>query len=320
VPEPEKKSSDESGLFARLMSPLIEALEPALDRAVHDGDPFGRDPEFVRSIVPALEAADWYFNSELRGWENVPESGPFLLVGNHSGGAQPIDLWPFFVRWVEERGAEAPLYALTYDLDFSYPVIGSRLRRMGMLPASHENARRAFESGAPVVVFPGGDYEVFRPWSERNRIEFGGRKGFVRLALSSGVPIVPMTIHGAHESTFVLTRGRKLAHMGGLDRLHIKVFPFIWNIPLGVTPGFIPTIQLPAKVTVQLGEPMVWPDYGPEDTSDEEVLERCYHDVTEVMQDTLDALTHEDPYPIWTRINELRPSRVLTRAWRSMWS
>jgi 1-acyl-sn-glycerol-3-phosphate acyltransferase len=131
------------------------------------------------------------------------------------------------------------------------------------------------------------------------------------------VPIVPMTIHGAHESTFVLTRGRKLAQMGGLDRLHIKVFPFIWNIPLGITPGFIPTFQLPAKVTVQLGEPITWPELGPDAASDEEILDACFHDVTQTMQSTLDSLAEEDPYPIWTRMNELRPSRVLARAWRS---
>jgi 1-acyl-sn-glycerol-3-phosphate acyltransferase len=293
-------------------------MEPALQQA-RDEDPFGFDPEFVRSVLPMLKLTDAYFNAELRGWENLPESGPFLLVANHSGGALPVDPWPFYVRWFEERGAQTPLYSLTYDLDFSFPVVGPRLRRMGMIPASHENARRAFDRGSPVLVFPGGDYEVFRPWSERNRIEFGGRKGFLRLALSAGVPIVPMTIHGAHESTFVLTRGRALARMGGLEKLHIKVLPFIWNIPFGVTLGAIPSVQLPAKVTVQIGTPIEWPEYGPESVGEDEILQRCYDEVTGVMQATLDELDREDPYPILTRLGELRPGPALARAWRSLW-
>jgi 1-acyl-sn-glycerol-3-phosphate acyltransferase len=314
--ETEERTSREGGLLGRLFAPLVEALEPAIETAVGE-DPFGHDPDFVRSILPLLRAADRYFGTELRGWDHVPESGPFLLVANHSGGAVPFDPWPFYLRWVEERGAETPLYSLTYDLDFSYPVIGPRLRRMGMIPASHENARRAFERGAPVLVFPGGDHEVFRPWSERNRIDFGGRKGFLRLALSAGVPIIPMTIHGAHESTFVLTRGSELARRGGLDKLHIKVLPFIWSIPFGPTLGAIPTVQLPAKVTVQLGESIAWPELDAEAASDDEVLERCYEEVTGTMQAALDELAKEDPYPILTRLNELRPLPALARAWRS---
>lgn len=71
-------------------------------------------------------------------------------------------------------------------------------------------------------MFPGGDFEVFRPWSERNEIEFGDHKGFVQLALATGIRVVPMTIHGAHQSTIVITRGRRIARATGLNRLHVK--------------------------------------------------------------------------------------------------
>lgn len=303
--------------LGRLLDGLLASINEGVERGTHEVDPFQRDPEFVRSLIPFLKLADWYFSVDLRGWENLPEEGPFLIVGNHSGGVLPVDPWPFLVNWVEERGAEAPLYSLTYDLDFGNPLVGSRLMRLGMIPASHDNARRAFEQQAPVIVFPGGDYEVFRPWTERNRIEFGGRKGFIRLALRAGVPIVPMTIHGAHESTLVLTRGSGLAHAVGLDKLQVKVFPFIWNIPLGIAPGFVPSIQLPAKVTIQLGECISWDDLGPDDAEDENALQRCYEHVTGTMQDTLDALARETPYPVLTRMAELRPDRVIARGLRS---
>jgi 1-acyl-sn-glycerol-3-phosphate acyltransferase len=88
---------------------------------VHHSDPFQRDPALIRKVLPLLRAIDCYFSAEVRGWKNVPQRGPFLVVGNHSGGAQPVDLWPFFVRWVDERGADDPFYTLTYDLDFAAP-------------------------------------------------------------------------------------------------------------------------------------------------------------------------------------------------------
>jgi len=99
----------------------------------------------------------------------------------------------------------------------------------------------------------------------------------------------------------------------GLTRLRIKVFPLIWNIPFGITPAFIPSIQLPAKVTIQLGEPLDWSHYGAEKARDPDVLQRCYDEITTIMQQTLDDLASEHPYPVLTRLNELRPINVLRR-------
>ena len=212
----------------------------------------------MREFLPVLKAWTLYFGAEVRGWENLPAAGPYLVIGNHSGGAETNDAAFFMARWIEEKGPEAPIYGLAYDLLFAYPVVGKLFPKLGMLPASAENARKALAQDAVVLDFPGGDYEVFRPWTHRNKIEFGGRKGFIKIALETGVPVVPMTIHGAHQSTFVLTRGRELAHRLGLERLRIKVFPLIWNIPFGLTPAYVPSLQLPAKVTVQLGKPLDW--------------------------------------------------------------
>ena len=301
---------------AGLMDPLVRYLDAEIAAQKHV-DPFQRSPTFVSLLVPALRAINAYFGAEVRGWEHVPKRGPFLVVGNHSGGAEPADLYFFLLRWIEERGPEAPLYALAYDLMFGNPVIGPLLRWSGCIPANPENARKALARGAGVVVFPGGDYEVFRPWTERNRIEFGGRTGFVKLALSTGVPVVPMTIHGAHQSTFVLTRGRRLARVMGIDRLNVNVFPLIWNIPLGLMPAAVPSVQLPAKVTVQIGRPLRWARYGKKAARDETVVRQCYDEITRTMQETLDELDAEHPYPILERLQELSPTRVLAQvpAW-----
>jgi 1-acyl-sn-glycerol-3-phosphate acyltransferase len=309
--------SSAMGMPRELMQPLVDAIEQTIAERRSE-EPFQRDPELVAATMPVLRAVSSYFDAEVRGFERVPHGEPFLVVGNHSGGVMQIDPIPFMLKWLEHRGSEAEIYGLAYDLLFASPVVGPLLRRFGTLPASHANARTALDKGASLLVFPGGDYEVFRPWQERNKIEFGGRTGFIELAIAAGVRVVPMTIHGAHESTMVLTRGHKIAKLVGLDRLNVKVFPFIWNIPFGVTPGFVPSLPLPAKITVEMGEPLDWSRFGPELADDPEVVQSCYEEITGKMQRTLDGLAQENPYPVLTRLNDLRPSRVLSRLARSL--
>lgn len=306
-------TGSERGLLPAAFAPLVDAIDSAVKSSLSQ-DPFQRDAAFVSLLLPVAQAINTYFSTEIRGWENIPKHGPVLIVGNHSGGAETSDAAPLLARWVADRGAKAPIYFLGYDLLFTYPVIGPLLRKLGLLPASQSTARMALRRAAAVAVFPGGDYEVFRPWSERNRIDFGGRTGFIELALSMRVPVVPMTTHGAHQSTLVLTRGRRIAQMVGLHRLNIKVFPFIWNIPLGLTPAFVPSVQLPAKVTVQFGKPLNWSRYDRRQAKDPAVLRACSDEITSVMQSTLDALAKERPYPVLSRLNELRPSYILRRA------
>jgi 1-acyl-sn-glycerol-3-phosphate acyltransferase len=286
------------------MRPLVDVLDRAVkvETAV---DPFQRDAAFVARVHPLFHPMNLYFGTEFRGWENLPAEGPFLVVGNHSGGAESNDFWFLFTKWVAERGADAPLYALAYDLLFAYPVMGPMLRRLGAVPATRRNARRALAMGAAVVVFPGGDYEAFRPWRERNRIDFDGRTGFVEVALEAGVPVVPMTIHGAHQSTFVLTRGRLIARLLGTDRLHVNVFPLVWTLPFGLAPAFVPSVQLPAQVTIEIGRPLDWTRAGAAD--DPTVVRRCYEEITSVMQATLEGLARELPYPLLCRLRALVP-------------
>lgn len=283
-----------------LMRPLLDFMDQQLQEE-YSQDPFGRDPELIASISPALNAIATYFDAEVRGWENVPEGEPVLIVGNHSGGALTFDPVPLLRKWYEMRGYEDPIYGLAHNIFFGQGQIGSFMKRLGCLPASHENAAKALDKGASVIVFPGGDYEVFRPWAERNQIRFGGRMGFVELAISKGVRVVPMTIHGAHESTLVLTRGHRIAQRIGLDRLRLKSFPIIWSLPFGPAPAFIPSLPLPCKITVQLGAPLDWSKHGPEAADDPEVVQECYEEITGRMQRTLDALASERPYPLLSR-------------------
>ena len=89
----------------------------------------------------------------------------------------------------------------------------------GTISASHKNAEKALQSGAPVLVYPGGDWETHRPSWESNKVDFAGRKGFIRLALETGVPIVPVVSVGGQETALFLCRGAGLAQTLRLDKM-----------------------------------------------------------------------------------------------------
>jgi 1-acyl-sn-glycerol-3-phosphate acyltransferase len=260
-----------------------------------------RDPDFIERIVPLL---DWwlrYFDPEVRGFEHLPETGPFLVVGNHSGGLYMPDYWAFLRHWLRERGPAVPLYSLGFDFLFSMPGVRSLARRLGAVPANHQNASRLLAAGAPVIVYPGGDADDYRPWTERHRVDLHGRMGFVRLALRQQVPVVPMVSHGSHDSIVVLARGDAIARALRLDRLRVDIFPLVLGPPFGIAP-FPAAWPLPAKVTVRVCDPIDWSRYGREAADDPDIVRHCYEETLGRMQANLDELVAELPHPVLTRV------------------
>lgn len=254
----------------------------------------GWDPSFVRRVLPMVDAYIGYFDAEVEGFERVPPRGPMLLVGNHSGGMYMPDSWAFFRTWIRERGLDEPLYGLGFDLMFSIPGMGPLVRRLGIVPASHDNAGRLLDAGKSVMVYPGGDEDVFRPWVDRNHLEFHRRTGFVRLALRHRVPVVPVVSHGSHSSLVVLSRGDALARMLHLERVRVHILPVLT----------IPVFPLPAKVTVRVCEPFDWRSMPPEAADDPTMVRHCYEQVVGRMQSTLDDLAAARPHPIVDRLRD----------------
>ena len=169
---------------------LVQGVAELVKSRVPAADLDERDPDYIRESLPRLWLlASLYFRAEVRGLGNVPEEGPVLLVGNHSGGNLTPDTGVFTLAFATYFGVERPFYQLAHNLVLSAPGL-SFLRKYGTVAASSDNARKALESGAALLVYPGGDYEVHRPFWERHRVDFAGRKGFIRLALEHGVPIV----------------------------------------------------------------------------------------------------------------------------------
>ena len=259
-----------------------------------------RDPAFLRKVRPILERFASYFRSEVRGFDRLPDKGPFLLVCNHSGGQIPPDLPVLLTAWWRERGEDEPVYALFHSFFLSLPGVGPVMARAGAVEASPQAAEDVLRQGGILIDFPGGDYEVFRPWRERNQIQFGGRLGFVRLALRTQVPVIPVVSIGGQESLVVLARGERLAKALRLDRLfRIKVMPLVAGPPFGVVPGGIPTWPLPSKITVEIGVPIDWTTrHGPEAADQVDVVQVCYDELVSVMQTTLDRLAKERRFPV----------------------
>lgn len=278
--------------------PLIDRLEEVSERGVEiSSDPEQRDPEFIRALMPGLRRWLRWFDASVEGFEHIPESGPMLLVGNHSGGVHMPDYWAFIEKWVEERGADAPLHSLGFDFMFSIPGAATLARKMGSVPANHTMAEQLLERGAAVLVYPGGDADDYRPWTERHRIDLHGHTGFVRLALRRRVPVIPIVSHGSHDAIIVVARGEELAKTLGLDRLRIKVLPIV----LG--PAGLMTPPMPAKVTTRVCEPFDWSEHSPEAAEDEAVVRHCYEEALGRMQANLDELVAEVPHPVRTRIS-----------------
>jgi 1-acyl-sn-glycerol-3-phosphate acyltransferase len=262
-----------------------------------------RDPEFLGRLLPVLDRLLTYFDPVVQGWERLPTDGPFMVVGNHSGGVYMPDYWAFQRQWLRTRGPHAPLYSLGFDFTFSMPGVGDLARRIGSVPASQANGGVLLDAGHPIVVYPGGDEDDYRPWTERHRVDLHGRTGFVRLALRHGVPVVPLVAHGSHDVIFVLTRGETLARWLGFHRFRINVMPIVVGPPWGIAPVQLPTWPLPAKVTARVCEPIDWSALGPDAADDPEVVRHCYEEVLGRMQSNLDELVAELPHPIVSRLS-----------------
>jgi 1-acyl-sn-glycerol-3-phosphate acyltransferase len=279
-----------------LVARALRELADQAQRRIPTADLDERDPDYIRENLPRLWLlASIWFRGEVRGLGNIPDSGPVLLVGNHSGGNITPDTIVFTLAFSTYFGVERRFYQLAHNLVLSMPGLAF-LRKFGTVAASPENARKALQDESALLVYPGGDLEVHRPSWERNRVDFAGRKGFIRLAIEENVPIVPVVSIGGQETALFLTRGERLARLLALDRVfRLKVLPISLAIPWGLNVGdMFGHIPLPAKITVEALPPIdLRAEFGP-DPAPEEV----YDHLIRVMQETLDALASERRLPV----------------------
>jgi 1-acyl-sn-glycerol-3-phosphate acyltransferase len=238
-----------------------------------------------------------YFRSQVLGLEHLPP-GAALMVANHSGGLVTVDMSVIAVDYYRTFGYERPLYALAHDNMFRGPAAGF-LERTGVIRATREHAAEALAAGGLVLVFPGGDYDAYRPTSQENVISFGGRTGYVTTAIKAGVPIVPAVSIGGQENQFYLTRGTWLARSRRLTAFERKLFrtnilPITIGFPFGLSVVLPINIPLPTKIVTQVLPPIdIAAEFG-----DNPDVRRVDAHVRAVMQHAMVALARKRRLPV----------------------
>ena len=191
----------------------------------------------------------------LVGTDNLPP-GPFLLVANHSAGVGIAELHSFAALYLHQVGAQRPLAGFALPFGFQVWPLSALHRELGTIPSSYGAAAAALAQGVPVLVFPGGDHESLQPIWHANRVDFGGRLGFLKIARAAHVPIVPLGIRGGAMTAPLLWRSKWLATLLVLPRLMgVKR----WAISvLGLLGALVILAFLPASWPVRLLCAWLW--------------------------------------------------------------
>jgi len=248
-------------------------------------DEFGMDEVVLRRARPALDFLyDQYWRVSLAGVEHLPETGPCLLVANHSG-LLPYD-GLMLAHGIEREHAshERPRF-LAADWLITLPFVQSYLARLGGVRACRENAERLLASKRFVIAFPEGVKGAAKVFRERYRLKRLGRGGVLRVALESGAPLVPVGIVGAEEAHPILFKWTTPARAVGLPFLPVTpTFP--WLGPL----GFLP---LPTKWVIRIGEPIQLGHLEPDSAADELLISRLTEDLRVQIQGLVDVALAE---------------------------
>ncbi len=257
-----------------------------------------RDTKIIDLMMPWWSLFyKYYFRVQTEGWENIPQEGAALLVGSHNGGLAAPDMFMFMYDWFRRFGPERPTYGLMHPAAWKVnPNLASIAVKMGALQAHPKMAVAALRSQAPVLVYPGGAQDIFRPYRQRHQICLAGRKGFIKLALRQEVPIIPLVSLGAHDTLIVLEdfyEQVKLLHQWGMPWLlnvDPEVFPLYLGLPWGLSFGPLPNFPLPSRIYTQVCSPILFSRYGSQAASDRDYVNQCYIQVKEQMQQELNQL------------------------------
>ncbi|HEY1616377.1 MAG TPA: lysophospholipid acyltransferase family protein [Streptosporangiaceae bacterium] len=253
------------GSWRHLLADLAEFARRRL-AGEYEVDEFGFDPDLNAAVfmpVALVLYREW-FRVQLRGLEHVPDTGPALIVANHSG-VLPLDAIMLQAGVYADHSAHRHLRLLGADLVYELPLLRDMARKSGHTRASPGCAGALLRAGELVGVFPEGFKGIGKPFSERYRLQRFGRGGFARTAIGAGVPIIPCAIVGAEEIYPMIGNAARTARL-----LRLPYFPvtplFPWLGPLGAVP-------LPSNWIIEFCEPVPVPELAAgasDDESDDE--------------------------------------------------
>lgn len=260
----------------------------------------GPDETFMRLSGPFWDLLlDRYFRLESSGWERLP-AAPTLVVSVHAGVTLTMDAWSFVIEWWRHFGPQRVLHGTSHDVLLALPGLGDLFRHGGVIPASARGIGAALAAGHDVVLWPGGERDSMRTWTRRDKVELAGRKGFVRQAIRSGVPIVPVATVGGSDTAPVLFDGHWIAKkLGGQKLLRAEMLPVVVGPPFGIAVEALPMhIPLPAKIRFELLDP-IEVDHDPDRTGDKVYVQQIYDLVESRLQSGVDRLARQRRFPLF---------------------
>ena len=243
-----------------------------------------------KTVFPLLKK---YYRAQFIGLENIPEHS-FLAIGNHLG----VYFMPEAFLWLGKYHTlpkKPPMQVLVHKM---FHEIASFIKlpeeQFGILEATPSNAIQALKSGHALTVFPGGDRENTKTFKTRNKIDFFGHTGYIKMALKAGVSILPVVGVGGGETLFVLSSGERIAKTTGLTKyFKIHSWPVYWSFPFGFHIGHGPrfSLPLPSQITISVLPPYSLKNYCEADAEKDEIIDKINKDILSKMQAEMDRLT-----------------------------
>lgn len=242
-------------------------------------DEWGFDPELLQVVEPFFNFMyKTYWRVQTSGIENIPQAGRAMLVSNHSGQL-PWDGAMVGAAVYNEHPNQRLVRTLYADWFPTLPFFSALFVKLGQVLASEDNGIRLLEGEELVAVYPEGYKGVGKPFRERYNLARFGRGGFVRMALKTGAPIIPVAVVGAEETYISLYKSNLLARL-----VKFPYFPITPTFPwLGLL-GFIP---LPTRWYIDFGEPLAMDRYGPQAADNLGLISQLTDQVRNLVQDML---------------------------------
>ena len=247
----------------------------------YETDEWGYDPEVLQVVEPFFEFMyKSYWRVQTSGLENIPDEGRALLVCNHSGQL-PWDGAMVGTAVYTEHPAQRLVRTLYASWFPTLPFLSALFVKLGQVLANEENGIRLLEQDQLVAVFPEGYKGVGKLYKDRYRLARFGRGGFVRMALKTGAPIIPVSVVGAEETYISLAKAPGIAKLIGFPYFPISpTFPWLGPI------GFIP---LPTKWYIDIGEPVDVEGYGSGAANNPMLVSQLADQVRNVVQKMIHA-------------------------------
>jgi 1-acyl-sn-glycerol-3-phosphate acyltransferase len=245
-------------------------------RSYRPGDEHRTEPPAdVACWMPLLAALARYHRYEVDGLEHVPRRGPALVVGFHAFGVMDMAL---LARAIYLRDGRL-LRGLTDKLVFCIPGLRDVATRLGIVAGTQRNGETLLRDGALAACMPGGALEWSRPSRLRGTMRWGEHRGYARLAIRAGVPIVPTACPASDRAYYLpfdgWTIGRALQRCLGASRA----------LPLPIAIGLGP-LPLPVRLVQFVGTPIV-PAEPPEAADDDTAVLRLDTQVRDSIADLL---------------------------------